>query len=86
MTWVTRVIRVPVDESLNINECVGDGSLCGHLVRVAYCVRAAVSDCFPVMIKLYMNSVHAARGVDARQAAATKSVVITSAENVESRI
>jgi len=38
------------------------------------------------MIKLYMNSVHAARGVDARQAAPTERVVISGAENVESRI
>jgi hypothetical protein len=38
------------------------------------------------MIKLYMNSVHAARGVDVRQAAPTKGVVISGAENIESRI
>ena len=88
MTRVTHVLRIPVDESLNIDQCLINGTrdiAYRHLEGVTNCIRATISRCFPIMIKLYMNSMHAACGVG-RGATNTVHVVKTWSVNAESGI
>ena len=88
MTRVTHVIGVPVDEALNIDQCLVNRTrdiAHRHFVGVANRIRAAISRCFPIMIKLYMDSMHAACGVG-RRTTNTVRVVETWSVNSEGGI
>ena len=55
MTSRVRIITIPVDEALKIDQCNALGGLAVQCVRVAGCTRPAVFRGLPVMINLEMN-------------------------------
>src|SRR5690348_15031481 len=74
------MFRVPENESLKIEQCLVRCGLRRKYVRVTRCVWSAVSGRFPVMIKLHMNGVHAARSIS------QSANIIAGCENVESGV
>ena len=55
MTSRVRIITIPVDEALKIDQCNALGGLAVQCVGVAGCTRRTVLCGLPVMIDLHMN-------------------------------